>query len=413
VFFVTDPDPGIEPLISEYEAAIRALRLGEFRIHLTGHPEPAAAGLQAELLMLAAELERKFDEAGKIQRIAEHVSSGVFLDDVLDRVFESFRSIIPYSRIGCALLSDDGRTLTAIWGRSDSADVKIGNGYTAPMEGSSLQQVLETGVPRILNDLESYLTEHPGSMSTKLIVAEGMRSSLTCPLVAQGRALGFLFFSSTEKNTYQGVHEGIYRQIAGQLSTLIEKGKIYKKLYELNEKLLLTQRELERKASHDSLTGLYNRGAIIELLEAQLSRAKRGNRPFSVMMVDVDDFRQFNDKHGHLAGDVVLKEVATILSEQLRKYDYVGRYGGEEFLILLSDADQKVATETAQRLRQVVSITTASFGEMQLGVTISIGVSIPTRYQDLDVDRFIASADEALYAAKRNGRNRVEVMTIR
>jgi diguanylate cyclase (GGDEF)-like protein len=407
---VINLDKNVELLIAEYEAALRALRLGNFRINLLGQPHPQVAGLQVEVLKLAQELERKFTEASKMRRIAEHVAAGVFLDDLLDRIYESLRSVIPYNRIGCALLSDDNQMVVSYWARSDSTEVKLLKGFTAPMKGSSLQVVLESGIPRIMNDLETYLAEHPHSISTKLMVAEGMRSSLTCPLVAQGHQVGFLFFSSVERNTYQDVHQDIYLQIAGQLSTLLEKSKLYQELHEVNAKLVLAQRELERKASHDELTDLYNRRAIIELLAAQLSRAKRGNRPFAVMMIDVDEFRQFNESYGHLAGDIVLKEVAATLSQQLRGYDFVGRYGGEEFLVLLSDSDRNLALETAERLRAAVCAKTIPFADKELSVTISVGVSIPDSFEQLDVDRLIAAADEALYTAKHRGRNRIAVV---
>ena len=145
-------------------------------------------------------------------------------------------------------------------GKTDVRNVKLKGGYTAKMAGSSLQQILETGHPRILNDLETYLAEHPNSAPTKLIVEEGMRSSLTCPLTAQGKPVGFLFFTSMEKNTYQSIHQDTFLQIAGQISIMIEKSRLYQQLYELNQKLLLAQRALEHQTTHDALTGIYNRG---------------------------------------------------------------------------------------------------------------------------------------------------------
>jgi hypothetical protein len=111
------------------------------------------------------------------------VNSGLLLDQVLDYVFESFDPIIPYDRIGVTLLEDDGNVARAHWARSRASKIRLKNGYSAPMAGSSLRAIIETGEPRILNDLEAYLREHPGSVSTRTIVSEGMRSSLTCPLM--------------------------------------------------------------------------------------------------------------------------------------------------------------------------------------------------------------------------------------
>jgi hypothetical protein len=193
--------------------------------------------LGLDLHELSKELEGKFHEANKLHEISANVTAGLFLDDVLNRIYDSFKLHIPYNRMGCALLSDENKTLTAYWGRSDSPHVKIQTGYSASMQGSSLQKVIDTGRPRILNDLEAYLVEHPTSTATELLVTEGMRSSLTCPLVADGKPLGFLFFTSSEKNTYQNLHQEIFLQIAEQISILIEKGRKYQQLHELNQKL--------------------------------------------------------------------------------------------------------------------------------------------------------------------------------
>jgi hypothetical protein len=119
--------------------------------------------------------------------------------------------------------------------RSDAPTIKIGANYSGRMAGSSLQHIIETRQPRILNDLEAYLQEHPNSKSTRLILEEGMRSSLTCPLVAMGKPIGFMFFSSTKPNTYQDAHVELFLQIAGQLAVIVEKSRLYQQLVELNQ----------------------------------------------------------------------------------------------------------------------------------------------------------------------------------
>lgn len=327
---------------------------------------------------------------------------------MLNRVYNSFHKVIPYNRIGCALLNNEKREAVAYWAKTDAAKVRLRVGHTAAMTGSSLYEIIETGQPRILNDLEAYLAEHPASDSTRLIVEEGMRSSLTCPLIAQGKPVGFLFFSSREKDTYQDIHQDIFLQIAEQISILIEKSRLYQQLYELNQKLLLAQDELQRQATHDALTGIYNRGAIIEQLQAQLARAKRKNQPLGIVMLDVDNFKQFNDMHGHLAGDAVLKTVAARMREYLREYDYIGRYGGEEFMVVLGDANYETAVKTAERLNQAIGGEAIAFGGKSLAVTISAGVAVAENCAELDMDKIISVADQQLYKAKSNGRNRIE-----
>lgn len=399
-------------LISEYQSAIRSMRKGKFDVSVPIEHNDEIGKLGEELNQLARELEKKFSEHNKIKEISEEITAGLFLDDVLNRVYDSFRPLIPYNRMGCALLNNENKEATAYWAKSDSPKIRLKTGLTAPMAGSSLQPIIETGCPRILNDLETYLAEHPASSTTKLIVEEGMRSSLTCPLITQGKPVGFLFFSSREKNTYQNIHQDIFLQIAGQISVLIEKSRLYQQLYELNQKLILAQHELQHQATHDALTGIYNRRAIIEHLEAQLARAKRHNQILAVILLDVDHFKEFNSAYGHLAGDKVLKTVAATMNDCLREYDYIGRYGGEEFLVVLDNVSYEIAAKTAERLRSAVSADTIAFEKRQLAVTISAGVAVAENCSNTDPDKIISVADQMLYKAKSNGRNRVEACWI-
>ena len=226
----------VDPRLPYYRDAIESMRRGNFQVEIpTGAPNDDVSQLGQALAALGVTLDKQFREIRELVRIAEQVNAGLLLDDVLSHVYDSFRSVIPYDRIGCALLSDDDSTLTARWARSEASELRIAGGYSAPMRGSSLQRIIETGQPRILNDLQVYLSDHPDSDSTRQIVAEGMRSSLTCPLIAAGKPVGFIFFSSLAVNTYRNVHVQLFRQIAGQLSVIVEKGKIYQELIELDK----------------------------------------------------------------------------------------------------------------------------------------------------------------------------------
>ena len=127
------------------------------------------------------------------------------------------------------------------------------------MQGSSLEQIVESQEPRIINDLERYLIEKPESVSTRLIVAEGVRSSLTCPLVSMGKPIGFLFFSSNEKNCYADVHQDSFCSLASQLAAVVEKSQLYEELLQVNKELYESRDAFELQATHDALTGLWNR----------------------------------------------------------------------------------------------------------------------------------------------------------
>jgi|GEM_PF-2798870 len=170
--------------------------------------------------------EREFQA---ILRITERINAGMDLDGILQTSYEDLSQIIPYNRIGLSLIDDHGETVVARWARSDRP-ILLSSGFSARLEGSSLEQILRSLEPRILNDLEDYLATHPDSESTRLIVEEGMRSSLTCPLIVRGRPIGFMFFSSVEKNAYGNAHVAVFQQIAGQLAGAVERGRLYAEL---------------------------------------------------------------------------------------------------------------------------------------------------------------------------------------
>ena len=160
--------------------------------------------------------------------------------------------------------------------------------------------------------------------------------------------------------------------------------------------------ELERLSTTDTLTGLSNRRHLMNLLTQEIERAKRAGQPFSILMLDVDHFKKYNDNHGHQAGDEVLARVSTVLRNSIRPYDCAARYGGEEFLVMLSAASLDRAKESAERIRKQVRAEQFEGGS----VTISIGVAEYPSQGDT-AKSVIGQADAALYEAKRAGRDRV------
>jgi signal transduction histidine kinase len=224
-----------DPRILNYLQVALAMKQGSFNVNLSKEGTDEVAKLGTALEELACTLEKRFEEIKTLSDITTRINSGMMLHDVLNFIFESFRPIIPYDRIGCAFIEENGKLVRAYWARSDAPSMEITKGYTGLLEGSSLQTIMNTGEPRILNNLETYLLEHPHSEATQKILKEGMRSSFTCPLRATGRPIGFLFFSSLKPHTYAKVHQDIYVQIANQLSTIVEKSRYLQQLLELNE----------------------------------------------------------------------------------------------------------------------------------------------------------------------------------
>lgn len=166
--------------------------------------------------------------------------------------------------------------------------------------------------------------------------------------------------------------------------------------------------ELERLANFDSLTGLYNRQAILGKLRELVNRTKRYKEDFSLSMLDIDHFKRVNDRYGHLTGDEVLEKIATLIRQNIRNTDVAGRYGGEEFIIILPQADLSSALVVAERIRIVIeNAEMKDSAENVFAITVSQGLSGWEPGED--VHSLISRADEALYTAKENGRNRVEI----
>lgn len=179
-----------------------------------------------------------------------------------------------------------------------------------------------------------------------------------------------------------------------------------------NQCMAEQREDLLRRATTDPLTGAGNRAAFDARLALELERSACSGEPFSLLMIDVDHFKRFNDTHGHLAGDWVLKCLAELLEREARRIDYVARYGGEEFVVILPGTSGTDAGQIAERLRQAVQRMEVLWEGRKLHATISIGVAVFDEPGGTDrASRLVQAADERLYAAKSSGRNRIAVAT--
>jgi diguanylate cyclase (GGDEF)-like protein len=181
------------------------------------------------------------------------------------------------------------------------------------------------------------------------------------------------------------------------------------RMLDLESGLVEARENLRFKASHDALTSIWNRGAIIELLERELSRARRDGSSVGVLLADIDHFKRVNDTRGHLVGDEVLGAVTGRLKGEVRSYDSVGRYGGEEFLILLPGCDNPKLTAKAEQLVKIVERSSIETSAGPVPVTISIGGIASGDCPHAELKSLLRAADTALYRAKISGRNRSEI----
>ncbi|MHC4270481.1 MAG: GAF domain-containing sensor histidine kinase [Planctomycetota bacterium] len=243
---------------------------------------------------LYQELENKFSEIKTLDSLTEKINAGLTLEEVLNHVYESFRTIIPYDRIGVAFLIDNDKTVEHKWTRTDAEEIKLENGYSVKLEETTLSNIVITGKSRIIPNLKEYSRVRPQSESTRMMVEEGMLSSLTCPLIALGKPIGFMFFSSFEANAYSNVHVELFMQIAGELAVTVEKSRLYQELVELNE----LKNGFLGMAAHD----LRNPNVLVKLYLNQLVESlgninedqhiwiKKIQNISSSMMTLIDDF---------------------------------------------------------------------------------------------------------------------------
>ena len=179
------------------------------------------------------------------------------------------------------------------------------------------------------------------------------------------------------------------------------------RILSLEEELVKARDEMLYKATHDALTGIWNRASILSQMTTALERSVFDKGPTSILLCDIDHFKQVNDRYGHLVGDSVLQEVAKRLTKSVRSYDAVGRYGGEEFLILLKHCDDSTLEARSEHVRLAIGSTPVKAGSEELRISVSVGAAGCSQWEPgTPVERILARADAALYRAKAEGRNR-------
>ncbi len=230
---------------------------------------------------------------------------------------------------------------------------------------------------------------------------EDYRSIITIPLLIEEECIGVLNFCFSEKTKISSCDVSVLNIVANQIAITMTQ-------MEMKEELEKDNRELKRMALTDGLTGLLNHRSIQGKFRRELKRARRYENPLALVMLDIDYFKKINDNFGHPSGDRVLKDLAGIFKEMVREADSVGRYGGEEFLFVLPETGPEGAFRLAERIRQ--RIDSRPFvvpSRKKVDVTVSAGIS---SYRPGDVklsaDDLLSRADNALYKAKRRGRNR-------
>jgi two-component system cell cycle response regulator len=225
-----------------------------------------------------------------------------------------------------------------------------------------------------------------------------------CKIINTGNAI---LLRDTESTNGTYVNDEVVDEYVLRDGDLVKVGRVIFKFLSGNNIESAYHEEIYRLTTIDGLTQAFNRRYFTETLERELGRAQRYRRDLSLLMFDIDRFKSVNDSHGHLAGDYVLRHLASVLRPRIRREDVFARYGGEEFAIILPELDLHSAMQFAEKIRKLVESTAFRFDDVVIPVTISVGAATMSAVPTSSPAEFVKIADDNLFAAKQGGRNRV------
>jgi diguanylate cyclase (GGDEF)-like protein/PAS domain S-box-containing protein len=353
-------------------------------------------------------LNKRSDQIATLNRVMRSLSSTLDLDTVLDTILHEIQQVIPYDSASIWLCKDDNLEIIAAHGFPDEAAL-IGTSFDLTSKDNPNTQVIQTRMPLIENDVSSIYSDSDNGVQSKY----KNRGWMGVPMIIGDRVIGMLSFDKNIPNFYNEEQSHFALAFAAQAAIAIENARLYsdaqKELsekIEAEEKLLILQKELEEQAIRDALTGLYNRRFLDETLTRELSRAERDKYSVSVVMLDLDHFKMFNDTYGHDVGDMMLKQLGKLLASQVRAGDIACRFGGEEFVVVMPKASLSVAKQRANDWRMKFESQILIHNGEVLNATLSAGVAVYPLHGSSS-DEIIRKADQAMYAAKAAGRNLV------
>ncbi len=329
---------------------------------------------------LREQLKEREEELSVINRLSVIITSSLDIQEIYDSFIKELKKVVDVSWAAICLIEEDEIYLLALSSEIGSA-WQVGE--RIPIKGTGTKWV---AVHRKAT-VESDLTQESRFDTGEYHLGQGVRSIAYLPLIAKGEVIGSLIVASRQPHAYSQSHLKLLEQLASQIAMPIENSRLYAKT--------------EQEARVDELTGLLNRRSLDTLITNEISRHSRYGGVFSIIILDLDSFKAFNDNYGHLAGDKLLRQAGSIMKDTIREADQAFRYGGDEFAILLPQTNIDAAYEVAERVRNRVAL------EVEGGyipVTTSLGLaSWPA--DGIGPNAIMAAADAALYHAKRSGGN--------
>ena len=343
------------------------------------------AGIAIENARVYAHMQKFAAEAEALRKAGAAINSSLDFQQVVSMVLDQINEVVPSDTSSVLLV--DGEEMVLVASRNmENPDLLIGKRWF--IRGGSHEIVWNTSQLVVYPDI---LEAYP---SYKDPISSYIHGLMIIPLLVLGKVIGFLNLDSRQINRFTREDQRMASAFAGQVAIALENARLFSQVQQL--------------AVTDSLTGLMNRRFFFLQLEKEFERARRYQKPLSLLMMDIDHFKTVNDTYGHLVGDQVLQELAWTFSNTCRKIDLVSRYGGEEFVILMPETKVEEAKIAAERLRQLIADMEILDGDTVIHITTSMGLS--TMSENIESAAVLVDcSDQAMYTAKQNGRNRVEI----
>lgn len=328
--------------------------------------------------------------ANALKNAASLVNSPLDINEVLTRVLAAVGEVVTQDAASIILLGERGSLIG--FGRSGLPGFQKKIEILQQMnlnDFQTLRTMKRTGNPLVIPDISHY----PAWVD--ISGDNGTRSYLGSPIKVKGRVVGFLCLESIKPGVYTAEHIDKLQSFVDLAATAIENDNL--------------QRETQKLAISDELTGLFNRRGLMDLGRREVDRARRFHHPLSAAIMDLDNFKSINDTYGHVAGDQLLNQVADCCRASFREIDIIGRYGGDEIVVLLIENDSQQAYQIVDRFRQSIENRVFRTDSGNLTTTISIGIA-SLNDQTENLTQLIDMADRALYLSKEAGRNRIMVI---
>lgn len=350
--------------------------------------------LQKQLLITERQnaldaLERLNHDLALLHRASQMVTATLDFDQVMDQLLRVAAEMVN-TEGGSVWLWESGRTEKLMCqALLYQSQIQSPPGLHLSSGEGIAGWVAKHGESAILNDVNKdprYSPEIGGSLGITV------KNIIAVPIQVRDETKGALVVSNKQNGVFDENDLYLIETLASTAAIAIENARLFA--------------EVQRLSITDELTGVYSRRHFFTIAEQEMQRASRYGHDFAIIMLDIDHFKQINDKHGHLIGDKVLKRLAIDLGKIVRGMDFVCRYGGEEFVILLPEANIDMAVNTAERLRRYVERHPFDMESITFTITISAGIACYSS-DSTDIEAILTQADKALYKAKANGRNRV------